>query len=175
MPSNLVYVCSDCNKGKLDSQDSVDLQYIHPYFYPDSDASILHCGTTIDNGCLVIRFYCAALDMQYTKLAKIGERHIHNLELQKLYQSEAGSIVSTFIAEIRRDFSEGIDSGILNGLIAKRYEMVEVQLGCNAWQARLWKALYDFIDFPAYVNQQIKKPQRLLRGGLATPTPPPSL
>lgn len=178
LPINLVYVCSDCNKTKLDNKDDINLLYVHPYFYPDPRAAILHCQAKVEAGRLALSFFCAPpveapLTASVEKLVDVGQRHVENLGLESAYQSEAGSIVGTFVAELRRDFANGIPEAILKDLILRRYQLVEVDHGPNAWEARLWAALYHFADLQTYINAEIFKPQRILRGGIEIPPPPP--
>lgn len=179
LPINLVYVCGNCNTTKWENKDDIHLLYVHPYFYPDPTAVILHCQAKVEAGRLTLSFYCAPPagappTPSVTKLAEVGQRHVEKLALESTYQSEAGSIVGTFVAELRRDFPNGISEPILKDLVLKRHQLIEIDHGPNAWEARLWAALYHFADLQAYINAEISKPQRILRGGIEVPPPPPA-
>lgn len=174
LPINLVYVCADCNKIKLNDNHSYHLDYIHPYFYPTGDVTILQCSINVNqSGKLVINFYSAHQDANFSKLVDIGTKHVRNLDLERLYQTDSGSLISTFIAEIRRDFPSGITKDKIKSIIENKFQMVEVNLGPNAWEARMWAALYHFDEFTDYVNVEIQKLQRPLRVGIDTLIPPP--
>ena len=170
---NLVYVCSDCNRQKRDHHSESQLEFLHPYFYGDPSSVILFCRALITNGKLGFRYYSASLDPKLVSIAAVGQRHLVNLKLETDFQIESASIVGDFIATVKEDFPLGISREGLGRLTKKNFEMVEISLGPNAWEARLWHALASLPDFHEYVNTQLPRLPSRHREGIDQPAPPP--
>jgi hypothetical protein len=170
--ANLLYVCFGCNHRKGRHYDERELPYCHPYFtVPEGDA-LLHCNVRVANGVLTIQYYGAGAGALVDKGSIVHRHIVGRLDLAKRFQAEAASLVSNLIGELRHHFPQGINSDPLRSILERRYADAQNQLGCNAWDARLWHGLAACADFLPYANTQITAGGVPSSLGFDVPAPP---
>ncbi len=151
---NLLYVCFGCNQRKRDDYDAAAPLYCHPYFTVPEAETLLHCAVLVDAGALVISYYGAAYGA-HASAGDIAQRHLERLQLPRRFQAEAAALVSNLIGELRHYFPKGVGAEAMKDVLRRRFSDAQEQLGCNAWDARLWHGLAFCEEFLDYANAQI--------------------
>lgn len=153
---NLVYICHGCNHRKLSHYNSNSLIYCHPYFTIDRDEALLHCNVVVTEGKLLIQYYGAGGGL-LAQAGVIAHQHLLRLDLIARFKGEASSTVNGLIKELQQYYPEGVTQRALDGVLQRRYDQAREELGCNAWDSRLWHGLAACPDFLTYANGKIMK------------------
>lgn len=153
---NLVYICYGCNTRKSNYFDVDGLIYCHPYFTVDNEEAILHCKVAVEKGCLSIRYYGAGIG-GFEQAGKIAHQHLLRLGLSGRFKGEASSTVSGLIRELQQYYPKGVSKEALDRILERRYSQSRKELGCNAWDSRLWHGLAACPEFLIYANEKIKE------------------
>lgn len=169
--ANLVYVCFGCNHRKHDDYHDADLVYCHPYYTVVDRVPILHCVVSVVEDRLTIDYYCAG-EGGHEAAGHIAQEHLARLGLNTRFKSEASSLVSGFIGELRVSFPRGVSAESLMNLLRAKYGEAQLHLGVNAWDARLWHGLNQCRDFLGYVNRRIVTDAAPSADGFDVPAPP---
>lgn len=167
---NLLYVCFGCNQRKRDDYDAATLLYCHPYFTVPEAEALLHCSVLVDAGALVINYYGAAYGV-HESAGDIAQEHLRRLQLPRRFQAEAAALVSNLIGELRHYFPNGVGAEALRDVLRRRFSDAQKQLGCNAWDARLWHGLAFCDEFLDYANAQITAADVPSGDGFEIPAP----
>lgn len=171
---NLVYVCFRCNHRKGEDFDGNKLLFCHPYFTVHLTSPVLHCNVSVEDDGLNIEYYVAG-SAELGPYVEIAMQHMERLKLARRFSSESAAVVSMFIAELRQQFTDGMNAEVLKKILRHRYRAVDMGLGPNAWEARLWHALAACPHFFGYVNTQIASDKHPFRDGFELVAPPPML
>lgn len=169
---NLVYVCFGCNHRKHDHYHDGLLIYCHPYYTLVEGVPILHCAVMVVDDRLSINFYCAG-EGEHETAGQIAQEHLSRLGLDRRFKSEASSLVSGLIGELRASFPTGVSGGSLTSLLRAKYSEARSLLGDNAWDARLWHGLNQCADFLKYANRRIVTDAAPSADGFYVPAPVP--
>ncbi|HDR9584636.1 TPA: hypothetical protein QDC42_002834 [Burkholderia stabilis] len=169
--ANLIYVCFGCNHKKHDHFDDYNLIYCHPYYTVVNDVAILHCVVSVIEDRLSIDYYCAA-GGEHEAAGRIAQQHLILLGLDARFKSEASSLVSGLIGELRASFPNGVSGNALANILRVKYGEAVACLGVNAWDARLWHGLNRCDDFVAYLNRRIINDVAPSPVGFDEPAPP---
>jgi hypothetical protein len=171
---NLVYVCFGCNHRKHDRYLDGALIFCHPYYTLIERVPILHCAVKVVDDRLRIDYYCAG-EGEHERVGHVAQRHLSLLGLDKRFRSEASSLVSGLIGELRATFPMGVSEKSLASLLRGKFAEARSLLGENAWDARLWHGLNHCEAFLDYANRRIVADNAPSADGFYIPAPPPQV
>lgn len=140
VPFNLIPVCSNCNKEKLD-EVSLDKRsmIIHPY-YEDFDDDIWIKAMLIEDEPVAFEFYTEKPDNWNEEKYIRAKKHFVMFNLNELYKPYAAEMFTTEIKNIKRMYNK-CGEDITKDEIKERMED-QRSIRKNDWKAAVYEAIY---------------------------------
>jgi hypothetical protein len=139
LPTNLIPVCSECNKEKHQKHAiCAENQFLHPY-YDNVDDAIWLCADVVETTPAAIRFYVVAPAQWSPTKAQRLQYHFKTLKLAGLYGSYAASALVDIRDRLCRLYDEEGPQGIRNYLLLEAASRKAAYK--NSWQSAFYSAL----------------------------------
>ncbi|WP_200344512.1 hypothetical protein [Rhodovibrio sodomensis] len=143
-PTNLVYVCSECNEEKNWSGENAGTDVLFPYFAGLDRNVFLQCRIDVFGDIILPVFYLEFTDCEIdSEMAYRIQRHFDKLNLKDRLETESIEFARNFVTKYR--FREGnVDElQIFKEFYEEEIELNRKTYGPNFFLCRLYRALID--------------------------------